>query len=239
MGVRIKEAREALGFSQDDLAEILKMKRANISNYEAGRATPPSDVLRDLAQALKLSTDFILDVGQQGVGSRFSGVVEIGGMVKEERQSAGLTQQQLANLVGISQTEVSQFERDILSIPPEVFEKIVSVFGMSTAAFLDKHNLFDDYIPPHFDGDVDAYVAFKEAEFEDGMSERAQNSYTLAPKDERDIARDLECIMNDLESNEALAFYGERVEFDDEAKELLRASLEQSMRLAKKMSKRK
>lgn len=59
----------------------------------------------------------------------------------------------------------------------------------------------------------------------------------FTPKEERDIAKDLERIMSDLESGEALAFHGEPI--DEESKELLRISLENSMRLAKQMAKQK
>ncbi|MEF3313845.1 helix-turn-helix transcriptional regulator [Paenibacillus sp. GYB004] len=63
--------------------------------------------------------------------------------------------------------------------------------------------------------------------------------YALTAKEERDIALDLERMMGDLESKEAIAFYGEEVEFDEEARELLRVSMEQTMRLAKQLAKKK
>jgi hypothetical protein len=59
----------------------------------------------------------------------------------------------------------------------------------------------------------------------------------LTPQDERDIGRDLERILNNLESDESLAFHGEPL--DEESKELLRISLENSMRLAKQIAKQK
>jgi transcriptional regulator with XRE-family HTH domain len=60
---------------------------------------------------------------------------------------------------------------------------------------------------------------------------------SLTPKNERDIAKDLEKMLADLESNEALAFNGEPM--DDETKRLFHISLENSMRLAKEMAKQK
>lgn len=60
----------------------------------------------------------------------------------------------------------------------------------------------------------------------------------LSPKENRDIARDLEKILSSMESQEAMSFYdGEPL--DEESKELLRISLENSMRLAKQMAKKK
>ncbi|MNW50552.1 helix-turn-helix protein [compost metagenome] len=66
-----------------------------------------------------------------------------------------------------------------------------------------------------------------------------QPYYALNEKDEVDIAKDLERIMSNLESENALSFYGEELELDAEAKEILKASIEQSMRLAKQASKKK
>lgn len=61
---------------------------------------------------------------------------------------------------------------------------------------------------------------------------------TLTEKDEMDIAKQLEKTLNDLESDqEGLMFSGEPL--DDETKELLRISLENSMRLAKVTAKEK
>lgn len=60
---------------------------------------------------------------------------------------------------------------------------------------------------------------------------------TFTPKEKRDIAKGLEKIMSGLESDEAIAFNGEPL--DDETKELMRVSLENSMRLAKQIAKKK
>lgn len=65
----------------------------------------------------------------------------------------------------------------------------------------------------------------------------SEESGTLTPKEERDIAIDLERMLNELESNEALAFHGESM--DEETRELMRISLENSMRLAKQIAKNK
>lgn len=61
---------------------------------------------------------------------------------------------------------------------------------------------------------------------------------SLSQKDERDIARRLEATLADLEnSQEALMFSGEPL--DDETRELLKASLENSIRIAKINAKQK
>lgn len=60
----------------------------------------------------------------------------------------------------------------------------------------------------------------------------------LNAKDEKDIAKRLESTLSDLESQqEALMFSGEPL--DDETRELLKASLENSIRIAKINAKQK
>src|SRR5690606_10582398 len=61
--------------------------------------------------------------------------------------------------------------------------------------------------------------------------------YSLTSKDERDIAKQLEKIKANLESDMALANYGEPI--DDEDREALLASLENTLRLSKYMAKKK
>jgi len=61
--------------------------------------------------------------------------------------------------------------------------------------------------------------------------------YALNEKDGRDIARDLERMIAGLESDEELTFNGEPM--DDETKRLFAISLENSMRLAKEIAKKK
>lgn len=64
------------------------------------------------------------------------------------------------------------------------------------------------------------------------------NSIPLSPRDERQIAEDLERMIADLDTQNALAAMGGTVE-DQEDRELLKASLLTSMKLAKKLAKEK
>lgn len=63
-------------------------------------------------------------------------------------------------------------------------------------------------------------------------------SVPLTPRDERQIAADLEKMLADLDSKNTMAAMGGTVE-DDEDRELLKASLQATMRLAKKIAKEK
>ena len=64
------------------------------------------------------------------------------------------------------------------------------------------------------------------------------NEPTLTSRDEKDIKKKLDEALASIDS-EALMFDGEPVDMDEETKELLKASLENSIRLAKTLAKKK
>ena len=70
------------------------------------------------------------------------------------------------------------------------------------------------------------------------MNTLLDQSVPLTPRDERQIAADLEKMLADLDSKNSMAAMGGTVE-DDEDRELLKASLQATMQLAKKIAKEK
>lgn len=83
---------------------------------------------------------------------------------------------------------------------------------------------------------------YEEMMVEAGYSSNMEvDHFALTEKEERDIQKDLQKIIDNLESdNGYAAFDGQSIEdMDAEDKELLIASLENSLRLAKRMAKEK
>lgn len=60
IGARIKEAREQAGLTQEDLAAELDMSPSHISVLERGRKAPRLETLVNIANALQVSTDMLL-----------------------------------------------------------------------------------------------------------------------------------------------------------------------------------
>ena len=58
---RLRAARELRGFSQGDLAERAGFQPSAISHFETGRRAPSFDNLKRLADALNVTTDYLLD----------------------------------------------------------------------------------------------------------------------------------------------------------------------------------
>lgn len=59
-GQRLKNARERAGHTQDSLAEFVNIHRRMITRYENEESSPSAEVLARLADALGVSTDYLV-----------------------------------------------------------------------------------------------------------------------------------------------------------------------------------
>lgn len=62
IGDKIKELREGKNISQKELSELVGVSDAMISMYEKNKKGPSVEVVTKLADALNVSTDYLLDV---------------------------------------------------------------------------------------------------------------------------------------------------------------------------------
>ena len=83
------------------------------------------------------------------------------------------------------------------------------------------------------------YFGVQKSDLIEEKSDNDDDLPKLTARDERDIKKHLDKALENLENDEALMFDGEPVEMDKETKELLKASLENSIRLAKTLAKKK
>jgi transcriptional regulator with XRE-family HTH domain len=60
LGKRLKEAREARGLTQDDVANYLNVKRQTYSAYERNKSVPDALTLNRIAELFKVSNDYLL-----------------------------------------------------------------------------------------------------------------------------------------------------------------------------------
>ncbi len=57
---RLKDARDLRGWNQSDLGKIAGMPPSSIAHFESGSRKPSFDTLRRLANALEVTTDYLL-----------------------------------------------------------------------------------------------------------------------------------------------------------------------------------
>jgi transcriptional regulator with XRE-family HTH domain len=138
--------------------------------------------------------------------------------IRELRKERGISGTHIAKMLNITPTYLYEIELGKKRLSADLASRIAEILGVTV-----------DYLLGRSD-DPNGQASLAAAPDE-------QNPYALTPKEERDIAKDLERIMENLESDNALAFHGEPL--DEETKRLLQISLENSLRLAKELAKKK
>lgn len=132
--------------------------------------------------------------------------------IKELRTKLGLSQEKLAKKLGMKRENISHYERGVITnIPSEILVKLSEILETNTDYLLGR--------------------SIEETNWNPELNE----------KDERDIAKDLEKIIHNLSEKDGYSHFGgqEIDDLDEEDKELLKQSLENSLRLAKRMAKQK
>ncbi len=132
--------------------------------------------------------------------------------LKKLRTQRGLTQDELADKTGMAKSSISMYETGSRKPSFEVLEAFADFFNVDMDELLGrnpaKSNNNQNGLPP------------------------------LTPKDEREIARDLEKMLSAMDAKNSMAAMGGTVD-DKEDQELLKASLLTAMRLAKQIAKKK
>lgn len=162
---RIQELCKEQGTNPSKLEVELGFGKGTL--YKWDKSSPNTDKLSKVADYFKVSLDYLLGRGD---------IYDIGWVIKEERELQGLSAKELAETIGVSEFEISQYENDEMPLTEELAKKISREFGMSYPALLNKYSLYDEYILPQFDGDTDAYEAFKKAVDRDAQNEGAPYS---------------------------------------------------------------
>lgn len=141
----------------------------------------------------------------------------LGERIKNRRKMLKLTQKQLASKMGIDNTTISKWESDTYEPDAKSLNRLSEILDAST-----------DYLLCRTDNP-------------NGNTSKKNDLPELTAKDERDIAKDLENIINNLEGKDGYSHFGGQAieDMDEEDRELLIASLENSMRLAKRIAKQK
>lgn len=141
---------------------------------------------------------------------------QFGSFIRALRKKKGFTVNQLALYSGVSSAQISRIENGLRGVPkPETIKKLSEALGhpyedlMQAAGYIDDNTKTD--LP------------------------------ALTEKDERDIQKELEKIIKGLKTGNGFAAFGglDIDELDEEDRELLIASLENSLRLAKRIAKQK
>ncbi len=225
---RVRKIRRERDISGTTVARLLNITPQYYYEIERGQKRLSAEMAARLAEIFKVSTDYLLGRTDDPWGLNKEDLIR-------ER---------------VLDSEVREVLWKLSDRNGELRPEIQKAIELESRHLRSAHNLEFEFTR---DGILQLFKEIVDLDFKEellDMLRRVESKYPrqrssvndepeLNPKEERDIARDLERLLNDLDKNAPLAFYGEELELDEEGKELLRMSLEQSMRLAKQMAKKK
>jgi transcriptional regulator with XRE-family HTH domain len=217
-GERFRQLRKEKDLTQEQLAEIFYTNKGSISKYEHDKQVPEIELLKKLADFFGVSVDYLLGRSD----TRNSDVIEEAMFDQKKfrdlllRARGDRTNEEYAKQSGVSRPYISAYLNLKRETPPspEVIKQLASVAQNS--------------------------VTYEELMEAAGYIVRDHTQPwrpVITSKDEKDIAKDLERIMNDLTQADGLMFYNEPI--TDEDKKLLRDAIDVGLRAVKQRNKAK
>jgi transcriptional regulator with XRE-family HTH domain len=136
----LKEARENLGMTQKELGYIFGVHETTISGWETAKDNIPLKKLVKFCNLYNYSLDFVVGLDRKNIPFKNYDIKldkkEIGNKLKSIRKKLNLTQQQLADECGISQTTYSNYELGINLINIITLYAICKNYKISMDSFL-------------------------------------------------------------------------------------------------------
>ena len=129
---RLKELRIQHGLLQKDVAIKLGVDRTTYVKYENGKSEPNHEILQKLADIFSTSTDYILGRTNEENHIMFSE------RLKKIRKNAGLTQEELASLIGVERSSIGKYESTSTIPSPAVLSRISKELNVTTDYLLGR-----------------------------------------------------------------------------------------------------
>lgn len=121
-GTRLKELRAIFKLSQNDVANLLNIKRSSYNQFEQQYDIIPIKRLNELANIFNCSIDYILNLNNNKIYKNSRKDIDIiisKTRLKEFRKMNNLTQEKLAKVLETTQSVVAGFEkgRNLIATP--------------------------------------------------------------------------------------------------------------------------
>lgn len=125
--LQLKNLRKERGITQTKLSEYMGITQATLSGWENEKFEIDTESLKKLAKYFNVSVDYLLGLEEANSASVNKKMNNLKQLRKEKR----LTQQEMANMLNISQNAYSYWENDKVKIDNKSLEKLSSFFGVS------------------------------------------------------------------------------------------------------------
>jgi transcriptional regulator with XRE-family HTH domain len=156
LGVLIRDAREAADMSQAECAARIGVAAAQLEQWELGHAMPSLPQLELIAYTLNLpishfwGTQTLQRRAEQGdIDAAEYTVLRgklLGGLLRAARERQNLTPEQLAEVAGVTASQILSFEMGRQPIPVPILVTLAQVCQVSLAYFLDDGNRISRFL---------------------------------------------------------------------------------------------
>lgn len=141
---RLKDIREDNDINQEQMAKILNVKRSTYSLWELGINIIPLKNLCDFADYFDFSIDYILGLANDRKNINLIkglDLVELGNNIKYLRTKKELSQENIADMIGVSQACITRYEKGLICISTSNLYKLSKEFKVSLSELCGKiHN---------------------------------------------------------------------------------------------------
>ena len=132
--LRLKDLRENNNYTQEEIAEKLKLNRKTYSDYEIERNLIPITKLCTISEFYDVSLDYIVGLTSQkefnGKRKNFD-INELRKNIKKYRLQKNMTQQELGIILGASKQTISSYETGKRLIPIDVLINLSKLFNIT------------------------------------------------------------------------------------------------------------
>ncbi|MCU9809307.1 helix-turn-helix domain-containing protein [Paraclostridium sp. AKS46] len=148
----LRELRKEKGLSGKELADVLKVHKGSISNWETDRRSPDKEMLNTIAEYFEVSVDYLLgrtniknlDINKKGdiehINPNPSKLI-FANHLKQLRESTGLSQVDLAKIIGVSPSTIGMYEQGRRTPDLEVLTEIATHFQVSVDYLLGRTSI--------------------------------------------------------------------------------------------------
>ncbi len=127
VGSRLRRLREERGLSLNELSRKSGVSAAHLSEVERSLSTPSLKTLEKLAQVINVPTSQLFPINEEET---------LGQKVRRLRETMGLTQKDLGDMIGITDSMITQIETDRTQPSIKVLNNLGKSLGVNTSYFL-------------------------------------------------------------------------------------------------------
>ncbi len=138
---RLKDIREDNDINQEQMAKILNVKRSTYSLWELGINIIPLKNLCDFADYFDFSIDYILGLTNDRKNTNLIkglDLIKLGNNIKHLRNKKELSQENIADMIGVSQACITRYEKGLICISTSNLYKLSKKFKVSLAELCGK-----------------------------------------------------------------------------------------------------